>query len=226
MRIIKSHITQYLSRKKPYVVAFFVIFYVVGIVGISLPISQPLFIKLVPVALLLSFIVIMVFHQPVFDSRTILVFATIAVSGYFIEVIGVNTHLIFGHYNYGDALGIKVFHTPLLIGLNWLMLMYAGSSVTEGIKLNGWLRILVASFLILLYDIVLEKIAPALDMWHWENDIVPFRNYLAWFLITFLFQGFLKVTKVKTVNSLAFIIVLMQVTFFCSLLILFYSTKP
>jgi len=225
MGIFKSHITQYLTKYKRYVVAFFIIFYVVGFVGMALPTSQPLFIKLVPVALLLSLIVILLFHQPAFDAGTILVFASIAVSGYFIEVLGVNTHLVFGHYVYGDALGIKILNTPLLIGLNWLMLMYAGSSFTGQIKLNGWLRILIASFLILLYDIVLEKIAPALDMWHWENGIVPFRNYLAWFLITFLFQGFMKVTKVKTVNSLAIIIVLMQVIFFFSLMILFYSTK-
>ncbi|MBN1789644.1 MAG: carotenoid biosynthesis protein [Bacteroidales bacterium] len=224
MGIFKSHITLY-SRYKRFVVAFFVIFYVVGFIGMALPISQPLFIKLVPVALLLSLIVILLFHQPAFDSKTILVFATIAVSGYFIEVIGVNTHLVFGHYAYGDALGVKLLHTPLLIGLNWLMLMYAGSNVTEQIKLNGWLRVLIASFLIMLYDLVLEKIAPALDMWHWENGIVPFRNYLAWFLITFLFQRLLKVTKVRTANSLAFIIVLMQVIFFLLLLILFYSTK-
>jgi putative membrane protein len=225
MGIFSYHITHYLTRYKRFVVAFFVIFYVVGFVGMALPVSQPLFIKLVPVALLLSLIVILLFYQPAFDTRTILVFATIAISGYFIEVLGVNTHRVFGHYVYGDALGIKIFHTPLLIGLNWLMLMVAGNSVTGQIKLNGWLRILIASFLILLYDIVLEKIAPDLDMWHWENGIVPFRNYLAWFLITFLFQGFMKVTKVRTANSLAFIIVLMQVIFFCSLIILFYSTK-
>jgi putative membrane protein len=225
MGIFKSHITQYLSSQKRYVVAFFVIFYVVGIIGMALPISQQLFIKLVPVALLLSLIFILLFHQPAFNTRTILVFAAIAVIGYFIEVIGVNTHLIFGHYTYGDALGIKILNTPLLIGLNWLMLMYAGSSFTEQLKLNGWLRIVVASSLILLYDIVLEKIAPLLDMWHWENDIVPKQNYISWFLITFLFQGLLKVTKVKTTNSLAFIIVPMQVIFFLLLLILFYLTK-
>ena len=222
MGISKSHT---LSRYKHFVVAFFVLFYVVGFIGMAIPISKPLFIKLVPVALLLSLIVILVFHQPAFDTRTILVFATIAVSGYFIEVLGVNTHLVFGHYRYGDALGIKILNTPLLIGLNWLMLMYAGSSVTTQMKLNGWLSILIISFLIVLYDIVLEKIAPSLDMWHWENGIVPFQNYLAWFLITFLYQGFIKIIKIKIANSLAFIVVLMQVIFFFSLLILFYLTK-
>jgi putative membrane protein len=210
---------------KRFVIAFFVIFYVVGIIGMTWPVSQPLFIKLVPVALLLSLVAIMLLHQPAFDTKTILVFAIIAVSGYFIEVIGVNTGLIFGHYKYGNALGIKILNTPLLIGLNWLMLMYAGSSFTEKMRLNAWGSILITSSLILLYDLVLEKIAPALGMWQWENAIVPLQNYLAWFLITFLFQGLLKVTKVKTTNSMAFLLVLMQVIFFLILLILFSATK-
>jgi putative membrane protein len=225
MGIPKNHHTNYLSIHKHYVIAFFVIFYVVGIIGMALPMSQPLFIKLVPVALLLSLVAILLFHQPAFDTKTLLVFAIIAASGYFIEVIGVNTGLVFGHYTYGEALGIKIINTPLLIGFNWLILMYAGSNVTEQIKLNGWLRVLIASFLILLYDIVLEKIAPALDMWQWENANIPIQNYLAWFLITFLFQGLLKVTKVKTTNSLAFLIILMQAIFFLILLILFNATK-
>ncbi len=226
MGIQGSYITNYLSIHKRFVIAFFAIFYVVGIIGMTLPMSQPLFIKLVPVAVLLSLVAILLLHQPAFDAKTILVFATIAVFGYFIEVIGVNTGLIFGHYEYGDALGIKIINTPLLIGLNWLMLMYAGNSFTEKMRLNVWSKILITSFLILLYDLVLERIAPALGMWQWENTIVPLQNYLAWFLITVLFQGLLNVTKVKTTNSLAFLIVLMQVFFFLILLIVFNATKP
>lgn len=225
MGLQKSHLTNYLSIHKRFVIAFFVIFYVVGIIGMTLPISQPLFIKLVPVAVLLSLVAIMLLHQPAFDTKTILVFATIAVFGYFIEVIGVNTGLIFGHYEYGDALGIKILNTPLLIGLNWLMLMYAGNSFTEKMRLNEWGKILIASTLILLYDLVLERIAPALGMWQWENANVPLQNYLAWFLITLLFQLLLKATKVKTTNSLAFLLVLMQVIFFVILLIVFNATK-
>ncbi len=225
MGISKSHLTHYLSIHKRYVIAFFVIFYVVGIIGMTLPVSQPLFIKLVPVALLLSLVAILLFHQPAFDNRAILVFAIIAVSGFFIEVIGVNTGLIFGRYEYGNALGIKIIDTPLLIGLNWLMLMYTGHSFTEKIKLSEWLSILIVSMLILLYDLVLEKIAPAIDMWQWENGIVPLQNYIAWFLITFLFQLLLKVTRVKTTNSMAFPIVLMQVAFFLLLLVVFNFAK-
>jgi putative membrane protein len=225
MGISKSHLTHYLSIYKRFVIAFFIVFYVVGIIGMALPVSQPLFIKLVPVALLLSLVAILLFHQPAFDFKTILVFSFIAVSGYIIEVIGVNTGLIFGHYGYGNALGIKILNTPLLIGLNWLMLMYTGHVVTEKMKQSTWFSILIASFLVLVYDFVLEKIASALNMWQWKNGIIPLQNYLAWFVITFLFLGLLKITKVKTTNSIAIAIVLMQVVFFLILLVLFNVTK-
>lgn len=222
---ISENLTRYLSMRKHFVIAFFVIFYVVGIIGMVLPVSQPLFVKLVPLAILLSLIAILFFHQPAFDSKTIMVFAIIAVSGYFTEVIGVNTGLIFGHYEYGNALGIKIFNTPLLIGLNWLMLIYTGHVVIEKTKLSRWFSILIASFLVLAYDLVLEKIAPALNMWQWENGIVPLQNFLAWFVITFLFLGLLNFTKVKTTNSVAIVIVLMQFIFFLILLVLFNVTK-
>ena len=220
---ISGNLTRYLSMHKHFVIVFFIIFYVVGIVGMTLPISQPLFIKLVPLALLLSLIAILLYHQPAYDSKTLLVFSFIAVSGYLIEVIGVNTGL--GHYEYGGALGIKIFNTPLLIGLNWLLLMYAGHNVIEKLKLNGWLGILMASLIVLLYDFILERIAPVLDMWQWENELVPVQNYIAWFLMTFLFLGLLKVARVKTTNPLVFLIVLMQAVFFLVLLIVFNATK-
>jgi putative membrane protein len=42
----------------------------------------------------------------------------IAVAGFFIEAIGVNTGLIFGNYVYKTTLGWKFLETPLIIGVN------------------------------------------------------------------------------------------------------------
>jgi putative membrane protein len=46
----------------------------------------------------------------------------IAVAGFFIEAIGVNTGLIFGNYVYKTTLGWKFLETPLIIGVNWILL--------------------------------------------------------------------------------------------------------
>jgi bisanhydrobacterioruberin hydratase len=167
MLLVFNDIRNYFSNNKRFVQTFFIIFYTVGFIGIALPFSHLLFVKLVPVALLISLIALLLFHQYAFDTRTILVLATIGLSGYIIEVVGVNTHLVFGQYQYGRALGIKIANTPVLIGLNWLMLTYAGSSIAERMSLPVWLKIIISSLLVLIYDIILERVAPAMDMWHW-----------------------------------------------------------
>ena len=86
----------------------------------SFEISFYLFLKLIPLALLLSFIGLIVFHASKPDVKTIVVFAGIYFIGFLIEALGVNTGKIFGEYVYGKSLGFKISETPVIIGINWL----------------------------------------------------------------------------------------------------------
>lgn len=196
------------------------IFYLVGIAGMLLPFSFSLFVKLIPVALLLSSVALVFFHSN-FDTKTLAVFTFIYLIGFFVEVLGVNTGLIFGEYIYGESLGIKAFNTPLIIGLNWLLLVYITSSVLENTKLLVPLKVLLGASMMLCYDMIIEQIAPKLDMWDWQNNIVPIGNYVAWFLIAALFHAVIQVFKIKTTNKLSPVILVCQVLFFLVLLIYF-----
>jgi len=204
---------------------FLGIFFLVGFWGITIPQTHLLFLKLFPTALILSFALMLLFHRETFGPRTLSSIILIAVAGYFIEVAGVNTGLIFGDYTYGKTLGYQIFNTPLLIGLNWVMLSYALYSVTENMPVRLMLKILIASALMVFYDFVLEQTAPLVDMWHWENGTVPLQNYIAWFVVSALFQLLLKISGVRTGNSLAWKIILYQAVLFISL-ILFYKSHP
>ena len=51
------------------------------------------------------------FCKSAYTRKTILILTAIAVSGYFIEVIGINTGRIFGLYTYGKTLGLPVQHS-------------------------------------------------------------------------------------------------------------------
>lgn len=199
---------------------FFVVFYIVGIAGMLLPFSFLLFVKLIPVALLLSSIALAFFHK-IFNSKTLLVFISIYIIGFFVEVAGVNTGLIFGDYIYGESLGIKLFNTPLIIGLNWLLLVYITASVLELSKLTMLLKILFGAFLMLGYDLIIEQIAPILDMWTWQNNKVPVKNYVTWFLLALVFHTAIQVFKINTKNKLAPVILVCQILFFLVLLIYF-----
>jgi bisanhydrobacterioruberin hydratase len=225
MKLHFNHLANYLSGHHRYVASFFIIFYIVGFFGLAFPFSHGLFLNLLPVALLLSFTAILLLHRGSVDSRIINVLFIIGLAGFIIEVAGVNTHLIFGNYKYGNVLGFKLFNTPVLIAVNWIMLSYGAGSVTEKIAVPVPVKILSGSLLMLFYDIILEQIAPVLDMWYWENDIVPVQNYIAWFIISLIFQTLIRITGIKTANPVAWIIILIQILFFMSLILLFSLVK-
>lgn len=82
---------------------------------------------------------------------------------------------IFGTYNYGNALGIKILETPILIGFNWLFLTYC-FSFWDHLGLKSIFVIILAPLLMVLYDLALEHVAPALNMWSWEQNTIPITN--------------------------------------------------
>ena len=212
---------EYLRSKQKAVSTFFIVFYTVGLIGMLLYSTFSLFLKLIPFALILSFIALAFFHKSKIDWKTILVFLSIYIFSYTIEAIGVNTGKVFGYYEYGEGLGIKIFQTPLIIGVNWLFLAYTTSSVFEKLKIPAIVKIVLASLGMLIYDIILEQVAPKLDMWHWQGDFVPYQNYIAWFALAVFFHSLLKIMKVKIENKLASLILGCQFLFFLLLFLWF-----
>jgi putative membrane protein len=210
---------KYLFRQKLKTILLFALFYTVGVIGIRIPQTQGLFIFLTPFVLLLSFIAIMLFHKSLNGSNTRFVFITIIIVSYLIEVAGVKTHLIFGDYSYGNGLGIKVMGTPLMIGINWVMLVYCSASVLDLFKVPMVLKIILASVLMVLYDLVLEVVAPFLDMWAWAGNSIPLQNYVVWFILALFFHGLLKWKRVKTENPVAPALFVCQFLFFVAILI-------
>ena len=186
-----------------------------------IPSSFQLFTKLIPIALIISGLALLPFggadlsiHSIVKRKKSILVFLFICLFSFIIEVLGANTGLIFGNYFYGNSLSFKLFHTPLIIGLNWLILVYTTSSVLERLKIHNILKIALASSLMLLYDIILEKVAPILDMWHFKDGVVPLQNYLSWFAVSIMLHSLIKQFRINTENKLSAILLICQFLFF------------
>ena len=95
-------------------IAVLIIFHMVGIGGVLL--ANPIeFLRLTPLNLLLTLVIILVNQQ---QWKFAWVFVVTYLVGFFVEVLGVNTGFPFGEYEYGSVLGPKVFETPLMIGLN------------------------------------------------------------------------------------------------------------
>jgi len=204
---------RYAFLTEPGIKRFLVIFYAVGITGLMVPSSFAFFVVLIPWTLLLNVILLSLFHKDGYDIRSIAVFLFICLSSFVIEVAGVKTGLVFGNYAYGNSLGIKLLNTPVIIGLNWLLLTYTTSSVLETLRMPLTVKIAASSFLMVIYDFALEKVAPRLDMWSWINDSAPLRNYIMWFLMAAMYHALIKVSGVKTDNPLSAVILVSQFVF-------------
>ena len=49
----------------------------------------------------------------------------------------------------------------------------------------------------IVYDLILETVAPYMDMWRFETGNVPFQNYAMWFIVAFIFNTLLTLFKIK-----------------------------
>ena len=64
------------------------------------------------------------------------------------------------------------------------------------------MKILAASGLVVLFDVVLELVANKMDFWYWMKDI-PFGNYVMWFIVALIMFTIMKIFKVNIENKLA-----------------------
>ncbi|MEJ7779375.1 MAG: carotenoid biosynthesis protein [Daejeonella sp.] len=202
--------------KQHIISAIVVLFHLVGLWGFLSPELTPLFIELVPLHLLSMLLLLVISGYD--RSAGILMFACIVYSaGFLIEVAGVNSGLIFGRYSYGSTLGIKLWETPLLIGVNWLLLVYCTGILLGKYKLNRFIFALTGAAILVMIDILIEPVAVKYDYWQWLDGPIPFQNYSGWFLVSFcLFLVFFSI-EFKKQNSAAVVLLISQVCFFMGL---------
>jgi bisanhydrobacterioruberin hydratase len=213
-----NKIQVFLKRNTKSTKGFFLIFYAVGVAGLINSYTFQLFVQLIPFALLLSIVALAFFHRS-FTQIQLILYIVIYLIGFLIEMAGVNTGLIFGPYTYGESLGLKLFNTPLIIGLNWLLLVYVTASVMENTGLHPAVKVIAGAGLMLAYDIVLEQVAPVLDMWYWQTGNVPVQNYLSWFILAILFHTLIRMYKINTKNKMGPFLFVCQAVFFLLLFI-------
>jgi bisanhydrobacterioruberin hydratase len=200
-------------------ISFTLFIFVMGFIRISDSDTRDEALVAVPWVILLSSILVFLFSDSFLRWKDVLTLFLIALLAFLIEVIGVHTGVIFGNYTYGESLGMKLLNTPLIIGLNWVFLVYSTAAVFEYVDFHPFIKIGLASLTMLLYDLILEFLAPALNMWYWHTDSVPVRNYVAWFLMAAMFHYLLRLFGVNTKNQMAPVILLIQFVFFLMLLL-------
>ena len=193
---------------------FIVMFHLVGLYGFLNSDLEQLFIALVPYHLLLMLSLLDISTGDFsFNFRAFAIIVYLA--GFFIEVIGVNTGLVFGSYTYGEALGFKLFSTPLLIGVNWLILVYCTGVFLEQFKIkSSFFFSLLGALILLSLDFLIEPIAIRFDYWSWAGGKIPLQNYLGWYLFSFLLFWIFRGLDFQKQNKAAIVLLFAQAGFF------------
>jgi uncharacterized membrane protein len=200
-------------KKEHIVIIALAIFYTVGIVGLTMDAYRAQFLELTPFNLLLT-LGLLTWGNGDYSKNYFLSFSIVFLIGFWIEVAGVHSGVLFGSYAYGNPLGTKFLDVPLTIGINWFLLAYSTKAIADYFSKNKWLQAFMAALLMVALDVLIEPVAVALDFWQWENAIIPTQNFLMWFVTAFIIQLILQKTA-KSINlSVAFSVFIVQVFFF------------
>lgn len=189
--------------------------HLVGIIGLSLPEYQDLFLKLTPAQLLTSLILILTFHKGWSDAFPIFAAAAFWI-GFGSEIIGIHTGYLYGDYVYGPTLGTKLWDVPIIIGVNWFILSYLTGSLFHKIPNDYYAAFLAASAMTAL-DYIIEPVAVALDFWAWKFDVIPTTNYLGWLGVSFLIQLIYRKANFEKSNPISVFLLMALIIFFAIL---------
>lgn len=207
-----------------------ILFHAIGLAGI-LFFNRDYFIQATNYNLMLMF-ALLLWTQKEKNIPFFLFTALIFVVAFVAEVIGVNSGLLFGDYTYGNVLGFKWQKVPVLVCVNWFIIIYcSGISIqtllmkainhvaAETKKPPAILKalsvIIDGATLAVAFDWLMEPAAIKLGFWQWGGDgSIPFYNYVSWFIISMLLLCIFHFCKFNKQNKFAINLLLIQLMFF------------
>ena len=197
-------------------ITFLFIFHLVAIVGIGFGLNKDM-IELSWMNLLLTALIVF-YNKNERTKKFIFYSAFVFTIGLLVEIIGVATGFPFGNYKYGNSLGSKIFEVPIVLGLNWWILIYSSIHSSRIFTKHIMTRIFLAPFLMLGLDLLIEQLCSKLDFWHWHEDVIPFKNYVSWYIISLALIAlyFYWIKPAKT-NKVAIASLVIQFLFFAVL---------
>jgi putative membrane protein len=194
-------------------IGLLVLFYFFGTVGICSEEYKYFFLPLTPLNLLLTLFVFYKINNN-FSKRFLILSLIIFFIGYSVEAIGVATGMLFGSYSYGNLFGFKIFETPVLIGVNWLFLSLSAHGVVQYFTKKALILIIIPAFLMTCLDFFIEPVAMVLGFWSWENNLIPFQNFIMWFATSTVIHTIIYYFRPKINPKISFVVFIAQFLFF------------
>jgi putative membrane protein len=191
-----------------------------GLAGHTMEMSKRLMVLMTPASLTIASVVVL---YPILRSgnRRFLAWCAITLLvTYVFEYIGVTTGAFFGNYTYGSVLGFKLLDVPVIIGMNWMLIILGAISIAQLVTGNIVLTAILTGWLAVIFDYILEPVAIFLNYWRWEGDTPPFKNYCTWFMLAFFITLLYGTMKVSAQTELPRYYFCIQVFFFLILSLL------
>ena len=217
-------------QKKNIAIFVALLFHISGAIGILFSPYKDWFVQNTPLNLCLMAALLLYTQEQ--KNKWFYLFAILAFStGMITEIIGVNTGYLFGNYSYGSVMGIKLKGVPLLIGVQWFVTVFCCGSIMQ--QLHQWLEkkyeshglmlspkvqfaslIVDSALLATTFDFIMEPVAIDLHFWQWQNNTIPFYNYVCWFVISVLLMIVFRTLPFKKENHFAIHLFIIQTLFF------------
>lgn len=188
------------------------VLYAVGVICMFIPSLKPLVLPLSPLNLFLSFLILLNAYH--WKKNIIIGAALVFFLGYVAEWIGVHTSFLFGHYWYGNTLGIKINGIPLIIGINWAMLTICSVGLSSKVTKSPLLQALLTGLIMTATDWIMEPVAMKNDYWHWKDGIIPTYNYICWFGLATLAGWLINLRSKPQLNKTSLVLFILINLFF------------
>ena len=205
-----------------------ILFHTIGLAGILL-FDKDWIVRTTPLNLLLM-AVLLIWTQTNRNIFFWIFFSVCFITGIAVEMIGINTGLLFGNYVYGEVLGPQINNVSWIIGVNWFIVMYCcgvamqmlvkkitsiGPETPKPKILQALTVILDGATIAVFFDWVMEPVAVKLDYWTWlGTGEIPWFNYFCWFVVSALLLTVFWYSNFEKKNKFAVNLLLIQFMFF------------
>ena len=201
------------KKRQQFALLVLLVLHVVGISGFAIEEFRSAMTQLTPIHLCTVFVLTLwgIGKQ---KSSFYLTLFIVGILGWLVEWIGVHTGWLFGSYTYGSTLGAKVNGIPVLMAVNWILLLLGSHSFLKRYTQNAWLIAVCASALMTGMDVLIEPVAIQLDFWSWNGGDIPMYNYICWFCVSFVMHFIIAKQKTLAQNDLADAVFIILALFF------------
>ena len=221
---------KYLPKSRTQIAtALAVFFHVIGFVGMFF--NKDFFTAATPFNLLLMFL-LLIYTQQKINVSFVMFFLICFITGIAVEIVGTSTGYLFGEYVYGKTLGLSFKNVPLVIGINWFVIIYCcGITVHRFLeKISAKLESMTGApppamrffslisdgaMLAVFFDWIMEPAAIKLGYWQWLGDgEIPTYNYLCWFIVSLGLMSVFTFLKFEKKNIFAVNLLMIMMLFF------------